>query len=559
MNKLKRVMILFLALLTIGVSGCSPKEPDPLIAQDYKTIAMVLDNDMAMRSMKDCAVRYFYLICNGDYENANKFIDRTDLSICTPDILRQMYSSTQNYDFTSSLRVVGTEIYEGYVRLKYIDLNDTDHSFEPSYEPEEIPSWYGKTRPVVPAILPASTYSLSDVNNDGVIDETDMLWEDNPELNPEYEDVTHYEDDIATETGVWKYSNIEPTYLAPSDDGLDFTEILGEPDKLTESKVEISNKVSSENKQEELSETSIPGLVRREVSKQETGVQQEQGELEFFANLDDNTSVDEMESLYYSEDVQGYREYVIDIDIAEVNGQYKVRLPSSMISTTRLMIKVPKDMRIKVGDLQLSTSMMNLDDFYVITKLPRVSTFDIELENKITGVSTKTIDVTQRVYYIFSSIMPPRELKDEIMSFSKVALQQMYNDLWAGVQFGQSKFISDYVSMSGNVRSIKVSYDYFYEQHRNSDLKTNYEIIGVDFPTDDNYDYYDVQYSSSDFRIENYNYITVPISLDVRMNEVYDGMVNISRTTLSGHIYLTREHNQWYIYDIDKEFLFSEY
>lgn len=498
-------------LCSFGVlQGCS-QEPEPLEPMDFETLEVVDNNMEAMRSQRDCAVRYFYLVCNNDFEQANKFIDRTDLSICTPEILHELYSNVQNYVFDDAVRVVDAQIYDGYVTLTFINLNDTERSWDVSYEEGEVPSWYGSTMPYVYDIDYASTYELEDVNEDGVIDETDMLWEDNPELNPNY--VPEYDIEDVTSTST---STRGMTYVKISDEALakDITAVADDFIDVTSTLDEVSG-------------TSIA--------------------------TSDIVDADILSDLYEKQSIVGYKTYSIDIRINEVDGQYKVQLPDTMVSSTKLMIRVPDGVRIKVGDLELSKDIMNLDDFYVVTKLPKVERFDVELENLITGSSTKTIDLTQRVYYIYSSILPTRGMKDEVLDYGKEALQALYDDMLRGVSFTSSNFVKKYVASGGNVASIRTNYE-TYLTNRSLGIKTSFEVLAVHFPTDKD-ELYDTTITSDDFRVTSYECVTVPLVLDIRQNTVVDGETQIQRIMVGGKLYLTKVDNEWFVYDISSELM----
>ena len=89
-RKLSALLILS-TLLSFSASGCKEKEPDPLPPINFKTVPVKVDNELARQSIADTAVRFFYLVNYGEFEKANELVDRTDLSICTPEILQSLY------------------------------------------------------------------------------------------------------------------------------------------------------------------------------------------------------------------------------------------------------------------------------------------------------------------------------------------------------------------------------------------------------------------------------------------------------------------------------------
>lgn len=580
---MKKFISLVLALsMTLGVvtlTGCQ-KEPDPLEPVKYKTVPMKYDNETAQKSNVDTVVRYFYLINNGKFEEANQMIDRTDLSICTPEILESLYSSVENYQLGDYNRIVDVTVDENVAHVTFINQTDDDHSFDVSYEEEEIPVWYGSTTPYVPDVGYASTYEISDLNEDGVIDETDMMWEDNPELNPDYEPSESVEDISTTSSGARApYYSIGTIVAQPM--AVD----IGEIKKSSEPATSGSDNKKSDNKKSESSDkksskASASTDNKSEKSDSSTSKNKDSSQVsndkdsktsttsttdsEVTSNVepseDENGLIDGMPAdIFKEESVTGYKTYEMDIDINVVDNKYMIKLPSSMTTDTRLMIKVPEDMYIKVGDLELDKSMMNLEDFYVINKLPKVEKFDLTLENLILGSSKKTIDLTERVYYIYSNLVPTREMKDEVLGYIRPAMQSLYSNMLKGTEFTSSSFAKDYVSNKGNVRNIKSYYDMYLNQHVNSTLNESYEIISAKFPPTDEDAAADYEVKADQFRVTSYYFVDVPVVLQIRDNRDDEGDKEITLTEISGLVRLTKQDGKWYVWDISKELMLSEF
>lgn len=585
---MKKFISLVLALsMTLGVvtlTGCQ-KEPDPLEPVKYKTVPMKYDNETAQKSNVDTVVRYFYLINNGKFEEANQMIDRTDLSICTPEILESLYSSVENYQLGDYNRIVDVTVDENVAHVTFINQTDDDHSFDVSYEEEEIPVWYGSTTPYVPDVGYASTYEIADLNEDGVIDETDMMWEDNPELNPDYEPSESVEDVSTTSSGARA-----PYYSTGTIVAQPMAVDIGEIKKSSEPATSGSDNKKSDNKKSESSDkkssdkksskASASTDNKSEKSDSSTSKNKDSSQVsndkdsktsttsttdsEVTSNVepseDENGLIDGMPAdIFKEESVTGYKTYEMDIDINVVDNKYMIKLPSSMTTDTRLMIKVPEDMYIKVGDLELDKSMMNLEDFYVINKLPKVDKFDLTLENLILGSSKKTIDLTERVYYIYSNLVPTREMKDEVLGYIRPAMQSLYSNMLKGTEFTSSSFAKDYVSNKGNVRNIKSYYDMYLNQHVNSTLNESYEIISAKFPPTDEDAAADYEVKADQFRVTSYYFVDVPVVLQIRDNRDDEGDKEITLTEISGLVRLTKQDGKWYVWDISKELMLSEF
>ena len=555
-------------------SGCNKEEnPDPLEPMIYHSIPVKNDNMLARNSIADVAIRYFYLINNGKYELANELIDRTDLSICTPDILEELYKNVLNFELNENNRVVSVSVNGNRASVTFINLNDTAESWDPKYDEDEnpAPSWFKSPDPYVTAPDYANTYEIEDVNDDGYIDETDMQWEDHPELNPDYEPEydEDYEDDDDVNTTATGAGTV--TYKTTASSAK--SETSGESKKTEESKKEGSKESSkADGNKSDSSKSSegskdindIGGVKDKETSKIEESKDKEDkadGNKEE-SDVHVNTKDVLPDKLHESEELIGYKTYTMDIYVTPYKSGFKVKLPSSMTTNTRLMIKVPDDMRIKVGDLELNKSMMNLDDFYVIDKLPKVEKFTVELDNLMLGHSEKEIDLTKRVYYIYSNLVPTHELKEQVMSYIKPALQQYYDDLFAGVKFENSSFLKDYMYKSGELQTVKYMYDKFQLEHLNHDeedkVVTTYSIRKIRFPlnTEDSSD----ELNSSDFRVTSYYYVEVPVYITIDINTKEYGEKTLESTEIGGIIKLTKDSDgKLYVWELDEALALLDY
>lgn len=550
---LSALLIITLVSSMLALSGCNKEEnPDPLEPMIYHSIPVKNDNTIARNSVADVAIRYFYLVNNSEYELANELIDRTDLSICTPDILKELYENVLNFELNEDNRVVSVSVNGNRASVTFVNLNDTEESWDTKYDDENpAPSWFKSPNPYVAAPGYANTYEIQDVNEDGYINETDMQWEDHPELNPDYDPEEYYDDEDygTTATG----ANAVTFKTTSSSAKADNTK-SSESEDSNKSTNEESNKKSGDineiggikGKAEGSKTTEISGVVDN--SKQESDVPLVKDVLP--------------EELYTEEEIVGYKTYTMDIYVTPYTSGFKVKLPGSMTTSTRLMIKVPDDMKIKVGDLELNKSMMNLDDFYVIDKLPKVEKFNVELESLMLGHSKKEIDLTKRVYYIYSNLVPTHALKEQVMTYIKPALQQYYNDLFAGVKFENSAFLKDYMYKNGELQTVKYMYDKFQLEHLNHDsddkVVTTYSIRKIRFPlnTEDSSD----ELNSDDFRVTSYYYVEVPvyITIDISTNE--NGTKSLESTEIGGIIKLTKDSTEkLYTWELDERLALLDY
>lgn len=559
-HKIISIALALILGVTLGMSGCKEPEDEkkslqPLI---YHTIPVKNDNALARNSVADVAVRYFYLINNCEYELANELIDRTDLSICTPKILEELYNNVLNFELNSDNRVVAVRVDDNRARLTFINLNDTELSFDPEYDEENpAPSWFKSPNPYVQSPDYANTYEIEDVNQDGVIDETDMQWEDHPELNPDYE--PEYDDDddddytTGTGTGTATYKTTATSAKAESSNN---------KAKASES----SNnqvKASESNKQSEASASSnnqakaSAGLAEKSDAKKDIN---DIGYVDISKDIKTEESVPIVkdvlpEYLYAEEELVGYKTYTMDIYVTPYTSGFKVKLPTSMTTQTRLMIKVPYDMKIKVGDLELNESMMNLDDFYVIDKLPKVEKFTVELDNLMLGHSEKELDLTKRVYYIYSNLVPTKELKDQSLAYIRPALQQYYNDLLSGVKFENSTFLKEYLYKGYDLETVRYRYNKYqlensasYEDDDSKVIMTYY-IRKIRFPSAE-IDSGD-ELSVDRFRVTSYYYVEVPIYFTIDVQTVEGESKQLETIEIGGIVRLTKDNDKLYVWELD--------
>ena len=563
---MKRVLIV-LVILSICLSftviaGCKKQEPErePLPAKKYTTIAAKGDNVVARQSIADTAVRYFYLICNEGYESANELIDRTDLSICTPDILQTMYKRVQNFKFTATNRVIGVDVKDSTATITFMNKSDNDRSFEPSFDEENPkPAGYGTTKPYLPNIAYANTYKLTDINKDGVINETDMMWEDHPELNPKYKPPKTSTKTSTTSTSATTVMRTSVVAVADTESEQTAEKGVSAVSEKSGAAQDVSkgSNVSSSSSVSDVADINViqdgdlnelPIEDAADVSKQNSSVESEASQ-ESEGSKKSKVESDGVlpDYLLEEEEVIVYKTYKIDIQVTPYASGFKVRLPESMTTNTRLMIKVPDDMRIKVGDLELNRSMMNLEDFYVIDKLPKVDKFTLQLENKILGTSEKEIDLTSRVYYIYSNIVPSHDIKDEVIAYIQPALQQYYDDVMRGVGFYDSGFFKLYSATEGEVMSMKYNFDLYQLSHAIKEGDSiSYNIRKLRFPEAKD------KISADLFRVTSYYYVEVPIHITVEVTEIKSGRKSLSIKEIEGVVKVTKEDGKYYVWDIDK-------
>ena len=504
-----------------------------------------------------------------------------------------------NFELNSDNRVVAVHVDDNRARLTFINLNDTELSFDPEYDEENpAPSWFKSPNPYVQSPDYANTYEIEDVNQDGVIDETDMQWEDHPELNPDYDPEEYYEDEDydtpATGANTMTYkttatsakaesSNNQSKASESSNNQSKASESSNNQAKASESSnnqakaFESSNNQAkafessnnqvkafeSSNNQAKASESSNNQAKASEGSAEKSDAKKDIndiGSVDISKDIKTEESVPIVkdvlpDDLYEEEEIVGYKTYTMDIYVTPYTSGFKVKLPTSMTTQTRLMIKVPYDMKIKVGDLELNESMMNLDDFYVIDKLPKVEKFTVELDNLMLGHSEKELDLTKRVYYIYSNLVPTKELKDQSLAYIRPALQQYYNDLLSGVKFENSTFLKEYLYKGYDLETVRYRYNKYqlensasYEDDDSKVIMTYY-IRKIRFPSAET-DSAD-ELSVDRFRVTSYYYVEVPVYFTIDVQTIEGEIKQLETIEIGGIVRLTKDNDKLYVWELD--------
>ena len=195
---------------------------------------------------------------------------------------------------------------------------------------------------------------------------------------------------------------------------------------------------------------------------------------------------------------------------------------------------------------------------YRIDKLPKVSKFNVELENLMLGHSEKEIDLTNRVYYIYSNLVPTRELKDQSLAYIKPALQQYYNDLLSGVKFENSMFLKEYLCKGFDLETVKYRYDKYQlergmgvsTEDNDDKVITTYSIRKIRFPSSDAESGDEI--SPDKFRVTSYYYVEVPVYLTIDIQTIDSGSKQLETTEIGGIIKLTKDDDKLYVWELDE-------
>lgn len=508
MGKKRIVSVVLCVTLGMGVlSGCK-KDVEEREPTTETVINCPATNEIAMKSPTDVALRYFYLINEGDYENACKLIDTSE-TYCNADLLQKLYEQVQNYSFTPSLVALScnlsTETIENggkaTVNITFADSSQSSFATEQSYSEEDMPVWYDMTEPYVYDIAFCNVYDISDMNEDNLITQADMELEDEEDSITDDEE---YIDDFA--------------------------------DDMSFKKAEIKTELLAENSE----------------------------------NKEDTIDRENGDTAQQATSIEVYNIYPIDITVKNKNGVYYVCLPSPMMSSASLKLHLPKDMEAYINGVQLTEDLMDLDDNYIIPNMPMYSYATLTLKNKVDDVTNISLDLTKRVYYIYDYVMPTRKCKNEALDFAGKAIIQLYSSLSNSENYSDSEFVKKYVHRGENENQFK---DYYDKNILTGSFKNRkYTLIDIALPEKNSevYEYDSISYEN--LQINNGNYLTLPIvanmtlldngasDYDYEDDYAYDNDVGskLSRVTVYGNMYLTKDNGEWKVWSIDKNLLLEE-
>lgn len=543
MRVLKRVCV---GVLTLGIlfslSACKGGEP-PTPPEKKETITTVKTNEEAMQSVEGVAVRYFYLINAGYYNDAVKLLNLKSTDIMSATILERLYNKVENYSLSKDYRVYGvsasktsfnrlenTETYN--VTLEFGNVTDTAYKDESSIsdvESDEIDPAKGLNEPYISPIDFASTYELEDYDSDGKLTELDMKEEDK-QLVEEEEYLSGDDDTVSGESVKLTRAPISVKELAKKS-----TSTASNSTPKSKGVTENSSKVSKdESKVDKSDKSSVESSISNGFNESR--------------NLE-GSEEDSDDYMYNKKTNDTYTLFTIDISVQKntETGVCTVNLPDTFFNNTEVKVIVPKNAKLLFDDAIVNPSMVDTDEFYTIPRIPQLNDWRLTIKTGVDSDFVRDIDLTKRVYYTYQFLETSTACRNSVLKGVKTAVQSVYTSIEKKESFSKSKFVTKYVSSKANKNGFKSYYETALLD--NKGVK-EYTVISVKLLDD--------TYIPSQFCIPDSNYIEIKVQVEYSYKMYLDGNKSdyqVSRGTREGTIQMSKEKGVWKVWGIDEELI----
>lgn len=567
---MKSVKRLVSSVLVLGVlfslSGCKGEEPPPRDPDKMDTVTMLTSNKLAKGSVNDVAVRYFYLINSGNFDEAVDLLALDDTDIMSGSILDRLYKSATNFPLSSDYRVYGVdsvlssydkvEGYEDYtVTIQYANIKDTSFEAESSLaEGEEPPP--SVIVPSIDQITFASNYQVEDYDSDDYLTEKDMkeydkeYEESQAEINEQeqygegvvsvepagYSEVSYktarltekdMTDNSSTDaTEVSNQSGVNVDESGVNQSGYGTVKETNDVYNLKSTEIKVRRYVASDDmlKQEGMLESSVSSSQSKSNNKDKTKSSKAS---EVTSSAVESSKESSEESSEESSGVSNEAKYIC-----------KVVLPDSFWNNSSVMFVIPTNAKLMLDDVVVSTKALDLEDWYVLKRVPQLSNWTLRIKTDVDTVLTRDIDLTYRVAYAFQWIQPSRSCKESALVGAKSVMQSMFTSLEKKQSFDKSDFVKKSVGKQANKSEFKSYYDAVLANKSNA---TNMTVVSV--KTEDE------GLSTLSMGIYDSRYISIPVVLDYS----YKTEDEVIRRTAEGVIHLTKEGNTWKLWNISQE------
>lgn len=591
-------------VMSMLLTGCKGEEEPPREPDKMETVPMKVENAEAKKTVNDVAVRYFYLINSGNYDEAIDLLALEKTDIMSGSILDRLYKSATNCELSSDFRIYGVdsvlssydkvEGYEDYtVTVQYANIKDT--SFE---EESSVPD--GEESPpsvIVPSIDPitfASDYLIEDYDSDDYLTEKDMQEYDKEyaESQAELEEQEQMNGEVTTETAGTNGSGFKTVQLTAkdladnegenNDNSVDSeatsSEVIAESSEqsgVNSSPTEVSATGTDAESKQELSEygtvkatnsvynlksmeirvrryEATPEMLKREGMYKESEDSATSSEKDSKEGVDSNNSKSsKVESKSSKSESKGSevasngKSSTSSEDNSGVNSEEKeyvckIVLPDSFWNNTKVMFAIPTNAKLMLDDVTVNKQALDLDDWYVLNRVPQLSNWTLRIMTNVDSVLTRDIDLTYRVAYAYQWIQPSRSCKESALKGAKSIMQSMFTSLEKKQSFAKSDFVKKSVGMKANKSEFKSYYEAVLANKPNA---KNMTVVSVTLA--------DSGISTLSMGIYDSRYITIPVVLDYS----YVSEDEVVRRTAEGVIHLTKEDDTWKLWNVSQELI----
>lgn len=589
-------------VMSMLLTGCKGEEEPPREPDKMETVPMKVENADAKKTVNDVAVRYFYLINSGNYDEAVDLLALEKTDIMSGSILDRLYKSATNCELSSDYRIYGVdsvlssydkvEGYEDYtVTVQYANIKDTSFEEESSVpEGEEPPPSV-----IVPSIDPitfASDYLIEDYDSDDYLTEKDMQEYDKEyaESQAELEEQEQMNGEVTTETAGTDESGFKTVQLTAKDlvdngdsvlDEATSSEVIVESSEqsgVNSSPTEVSATGTDAESKQELSEygtakvtnsvynlksmeikvrryEATPEMLKREGMYKESEDSATSSEVDSKGSKESASSKSSKSSKVESKNLKSESkntevtsngassastEAESGVNSEEKEYICKVVLPDSFWNNTKVMFAVPTNAKLMLDDVTVSKRALDLDDWYVLNRVPQLSNWTLRIMTNVDSVLTRDIDLTYRVAYAYQWIQPSRSCKESALKGAKSVMQSMFTSLEKKQSFAKSDFVKNSVGMKANKSEFKSYYEAVLANKPNA---KNMTVVSVTLA--------DSGISTLSMGIYDSRYITIPVVLDYS----YVSEDEVVRRTAEGVIHLTKEVDTWKLWNVSQELI----
>ena len=551
-------MVCVAGLLTGVMTGCGAEQEVP----EVQTMICAESGEEAQRSAEGVALRYFYLINNGLWDEAVSLVT-PDINFLSGAVLSQLYSRVKNHTFTPSLRAYEVrETGGGVVKISYLSKAEGEDYTDVSYKEGEKPIYVDNPQIYTDTITLGTDAPIPDKDRDGIITQKDMELQDADLLTKAEKEASRSVKTTSTSTKLADLlvnegkestaNSTETVQESPvNSTGTEQESETGQESPVNSTETGQENPINSTGAEQESHVNS-------------TGAEQESRE----ENENAGASVEEAstgrERKEQSESAGGvrfggtevlkvYKKHELNIETVrnKEDGLYYIKLPSGMITDKKLTIQLPKGMKLYVGGTEVSEEYLNLQDQYVISGIPAVGVLPIEIGTNIEGKTPITLVLTRRMNYIYSWLTPTRETKQESMQFIANSLQTLYNSLNTGVEFKNSLFKTECCTTNElKTVDLSVTFDSKVLKKTATEIAVTTTVASIKIPITDSKTTSRVKLSIEDLKIIEGNVLQVPVEVTIRVDRTTNRKREVVKEVKTGLVTVEKENGEWKILNV---------
>ena len=556
-------MVCVAGLLTGVMTGCGAEQEVP----EVQTMICAESGEEAQRSAEGVALRYFYLINNGLWDEAVSLVT-PDINFLSGAVLSQLYSRVKNHTFTPSLRAYEVrETGGGVVKISYLSKAEGEDYTDVSYKEGEKPIYVDNPQIYTDTITLGTDAPIPDKDRDGIITQKDMELQDADLLTKAEKEASRSVKTTSTSTKLADLLvNEGKESTANSKETVQESPVNSTG---TEQESPVNSTKTGQESPVNSTETGQENPINSTGAEQEshvnsTGAEQESRE----ENENAGASVEEAstgrERKEQSESAGGvrfggtevlkvYKKHELNIETVrnKEDGLYYIKLPSGMITDKKLTIQLPKGMKLYVGGTEVSEEYLNLQDQYVISGIPAVGVLPIEIGTNIEGKTPITLVLTRRMNYIYSWLTPTRETKQESMQFIANSLQTLYNSLNTGVEFKNSLFKTECCTTNElKTVDLSVTFDSKVLKKTATEIAVTTTVASIKIPITDSKTTSRVKLSIEDLKIIEGNVLQVPVEVTIRVDRTTNRKREVVKEVKTGLVTVEKENGEWKILNV---------